>query len=159
MVSLQDNWAHFCGGSLIAPDVVLTAGNANCEYFLHVQLLQILTLDDISYIIAHCEKTDSFLAVGRHHKSDDKEGKLVEIADFVPHEEFDFGGDNFDNDIMVLILDEAIEDIPIVKINSDSSVPEVHSPVTVTGWGDTDIDWLKFEMSDALKSAEVYVQV
>lgn len=25
-VSLQDNWGHFCGGALIANDVVITAG-------------------------------------------------------------------------------------------------------------------------------------
>jgi hypothetical protein len=118
-----------------------------------------LSLGNHSYVTAHCKTPDSFLAVGRHHWSNNKEGKEVEISDSISHEEFEYGSDNYDNDIMLLFLDEPIHDIPIVEINSNSSVPEVKSPVTVIGWGDTDIDWLKFEMSDVLINAEVYVQV
>jgi secreted trypsin-like serine protease len=36
MVSLQDDTSHFCGGSLIAPDVVLTAGNCPLHYTMNV---------------------------------------------------------------------------------------------------------------------------
>lgn len=39
MVSLQDDTSHFCGGSLIAPDVVLTAGNCPLHYLTLIMFM------------------------------------------------------------------------------------------------------------------------
>lgn len=89
---------------------------------------------------------------------EEKEGGRLEISEHIPHPGFDYYGDNYDNDIMLLVLEKSLLDIPVVKLNSDTKVPIPDEPVTVMGWGDTDIDWLKFEMSDALKSAEVFVE-
>ena len=87
-------------------------------------------------------------------------GEKIDIAEYIPHPEFDYdGGENYDNDVMLLLLERPMtEEVSVVKLNSNSSLPEVNSPVTVMGWGDTDIDWLAFEMSDVLKSAEIHVQ-
>lgn len=114
--------------------------------------------DAIDSAIAHCVSPDTVAVIGRHYWNENK-GEKCEISDFIRHPGFDMSGGSFDNDIMLHILDRpASEEFPIVKLNSDPIVPKVQSAVSVMGWGDTNIDWLKFEMSDALKSAEVIVQ-
>ena len=110
-------------------------------------------------MVAHCESPDSFAVIGRHHWMEEQEGESIEISEQLPHPEFDFSGDDYGGDIMLLFLERPVADgIPIVKLNSESSLPEIDSTVTVLGWGDTDIDWLDFEMSDVLKSAELRVE-
>ena len=112
-------------------------------------------------MLAHCiSPDDSFVVIGRHHWMDNASGEKLNIAEYIPHPEFDYDeGENYDNDVMLLLLERPMPDeAPLVRLNSNTSLPEVNSPVTVMGWGDTDIDWLAFEMSDVLKSAEVHVQ-
>ena len=91
---------------------------------------------------------------------DEETGEKIDIAEYIPHPGYDFNDDqNLGNDVMLLRLERpTTDDIAIVNLNSNSSFPEMGDPVTLMGWGDTDIDWLKFEMSDVLKSAEVHIQ-
>lgn len=132
MVSLQTELSHFCGASLIARDVLISA--AHC---------------DISF--------DYFAVVGRHHWMDEDVGERLEIAQSVQHPDYSF--EDEDNDIMLLFLSNVTADnIPLVKLNSDSLMPETNSPVTVMGWGDTAIDDYVFEMSDILKIAKLSIQ-
>ena len=109
---------------------------------------------------AHCLTLDSSAVIGRYHWMDGETGDKIHVAEYIPHPGFDFYDDlNTNNDVMLLFLERpTADDSVIVNLNSNSSFPEVDEPVTVIGWGDTEIDSLKFEMSDVLKSAEVFVQ-
>eukprot|EP01083_Nonionella_stella_P026499 72988_1 len=62
-VSLADDYGHFCGGALIAPDVVLSA--------------------------AHCAGGKYNVVVGRHDVRDKNEGEEIEVETELVHDEYD----------------------------------------------------------------------
>lgn len=102
-VSLQDSLGHFCGGTLIAHDIVLSA--------------------------AHCVQhhNDYKAIVGRHDLSTD-DGDEVSLKTEILHPEYDKG--TTDNDFMVIVLDRpTTEDVDLVQL-SPNVVP-VATVVTV----------------------------
>ena len=129
-VSLQDGIGAFCGGSLIARDVVLGA--------------------------AHCEG-GSYVVLGRHDMDDDR-GQKIRMKREVPHPKFKDKGN--DNDFLLVFLKRAAtlgRDVGTVALNSDSSVPRVGEEVTAMGWGDTAISDSLTVMSDVLQEVQVNV--
>lgn len=111
-VSLQDSGEHWCGGSLIGEDLVLTA--AHC-------------FDD-----AEIEKLE--VRVGS--TSSDKGGKLVKVKNYICHEDFDT--DFITYDIALLRLSEKVRLTDAVKVIQLAT--EEASPGTVafiSGWGRT----------------------
>jgi len=129
-VSLQDHISHFCGGSLIAKDVILTA--------------------------AHCQGGTYNVVLGRHDWNDN-DGEVIAMKKELPHPNYDAQSTN--NDFMLVFLNSATtaNNVDLVTLNSASSVPSVGQGVTVMGWGDIDIRNDVSELSDALMSVNVNV--
>ena len=118
VVSLRDEYGHLCGGSLIAKDVVMTA--------------------------AHCQVESYTVVVGQHDMNESTDGEELNVKQDLPHPNYAITGDE---DFMLVFLDGAFENVDVVRLNYDSSVPAVGQEVTVMGWGD-------IQAGDAVSHAE-----
>jgi trypsin len=126
-VSIQDNIGHFCGGSLIAADMILTA--------------------------AHCQGGSYDVVINRHNL-DSNSGESIPMAKEFPHP--DYNDKVTDGDWMLVKLDRATtQNVPFININYDASKPSPGQEVTVMGWGDTTADDLTQELAEQLMSVTV----
>jgi secreted trypsin-like serine protease len=132
LVSLQFNNAHFCGGTLIAKDVVLTA--------------------------AHCLGYASFQAViGRHDLTNKSIGDQVDVARIVVHPEWD--NVSFENDFALLVLARTAtaSDAQLAKLNNNEGYPASGTTAHVMGWGDLEEDTDKYKSSNVLMMVDTQV--
>ncbi|ACI64196.1 predicted protein [Thalassiosira pseudonana CCMP1335] len=128
-VSIQDNLGHFCGGSLIAKDVVLTA--------------------------AHCQGGPYKVVIGRHDLGESS-GDVIDMKRELPHPKYN--DRTTDNDFNLVFLDRpTTANVEMVTLNSQSSLPGVGDEVTVVGWGDTVAADDVQRLSDKLMEVEVNV--
>jgi trypsin len=112
---------HCCGGSLIAKDVILTAGHC-----------------------LPCFDNNPYVVLGRHNHNDD-DGEEIDVREMMLHpnyEEFYIGniGPFPDNDFLLVFLEDpsTATNVRTVKLNSIASVPDEGQDVLAMGWGDTD---------------------
>ena len=85
--SLQYSNEHFCGGALIAPDVVITAGHCNGQY----------SLNGIVYNVI----------VGRHDLTSKEEGENIRISQEFRHP--NYNSETVDNDFNIVILSKEVQ--------------------------------------------------
>ena len=127
--SLQLYEKHYCGGALVAPDMVITA--------------------------AHCAKNTPIITLGRYDLDDplDYDYEEMNVKSKIVHPEFDKVV--VDNDVALLVLQKQSVH-PIIRINNDPNVPIDGEELTVMGWGDIDDHPTIKETSDELREANVW---
>jgi trypsin len=128
-LKLQDG-THCCGGSLIAKDVILTAGHC----------LPCFDKDD---------NPNPYVVLGRHNHNDD-DGEEIDVSEMMLHpnyKEFFIGNigpfpyvEIIENDFLLVFLEDpsTATNVRTVKLNSIASIPDEGQDVIAMGWGDTD---------------------
>jgi len=117
---------QFCGGSLISPHAVMTS--AHCVVSTSVEW------HPPAWVEFHRHSWYNDTGVKRLYLNDRSQCG----GDVVYHPNY---SDVFDeNNVAIIFLPEAINDIIPVKLNVDPNVPVSGDPVDVAGWGWTDLD-------------------
>ncbi|KAL7548665.1 hypothetical protein ACHAWF_011935 [Thalassiosira exigua] len=126
-VSLQDGKGHFCGGSLIAPNLVLGA--------------------------AHCRQGRRYRAVIGRRNLKSNVGDVRTVIKEIPHPGYNAA--KTDTDFMIMVLDRDT-DADVDPIEVSSEVVRGGKAVTVVGWGDVHPSDSVTSLTTTLMGTEVF---
>eukprot|EP00804_Cyclotella_cryptica_P010938 CCRYP_016682-RD/>CCRYP_016682-RD protein AED:0.25 eAED:0.25 QI:250/1/1/1/0.75/0.66/9/1392/415 len=122
----------FCGGSLIARDVVLTA--------------------------AHCMGGSYSVSIGRHALADNSTGEEIPMQQEIIHPSWDQYTDEYDFALVLLSRPTTSSSSSIVALNpGNPALPQDGAMVRTMGWGDTTLDDETKVVSDVLMAVDVQV--
>ena len=138
MATLQGDDGHFCGGTLIAKDVILTAAQCGGRF-------------------------SSYSAVLGSKDFNNDPFEVLAVTMELPHP--NYNGENAipDNDFMLLFLEgpSTADNVMTANLNSYASVPTVGQDVWATGWGDTDEVLMQIEVqvvsNEACEASGAYI--
>jgi len=136
-VSLQSNSQHYCGGSLIAPDIVITA--AHC----------------ITTVASSTGATSVILGRYDLDSTTDYDYETMSIVGQIIHPEWDEL--LVTNDVALLLLEDASSH-PYITVNQNANIPieqDDDDELVVIGWGDINPDDVAQQTSDKLRETRV----
>ncbi|KAJ3064851.1 Serine protease [Quaeritorhiza haematococci] len=124
MASLQFRGRHFCGGSMIAPNMVLTAGH--CTVFLNETQWPNVTVNTWRHNINQTVEAEN--------------GIQFKVLNHIVHPDYKEPGGVAVNDVAVWVLEETVnpQKKAVKTVQLSTAEPAGGSTVDIAGWGWTE---------------------